>query len=174
MKFKSVCDPKASSMMQLQYLYSVSSVTPPLLFLSPQVLTLTHPNQMRPNFLVSFSALWGFPSLLSSSPLSPTYYFLSLPTVLLTTCTLTRVCHTPRRHWFVLVYSLCLWSSSFFLLPALLVCVLEPDWSFLDALFFCFVTLSTVGQGGNSPGMTWSATAKETLELLITCKWNGV
>lgn len=61
-----------------------------------------------------------------------------------------------------------------FLLPALLVCVLEPDWSFLDALFFCFLTLSTVGQGGNTLGRAWSPTAKETLELLTTCKWNGV
>uniref|UniRef100_A0A8C9ZDD4 Potassium channel, subfamily K, member 7 n=1 Tax=Sander lucioperca TaxID=283035 RepID=A0A8C9ZDD4_SANLU len=45
--------------------------------------------------------------------------------------------------------------SLLFLLPALLVCLLEPDWSFLDALFFCFVILSTVGQGGNSLGRTW-------------------
>uniref|UniRef100_A0A7N8X4D7 Potassium channel subfamily K member 1-like n=1 Tax=Mastacembelus armatus TaxID=205130 RepID=A0A7N8X4D7_9TELE len=38
---------------------------------------------------------------------------------------------------FVIVFSL------LFLLPALLVCMLEPDWSFLEALFFCFVILST-------------------------------
>ncbi|XP_076581758.1 potassium channel, subfamily K, member 7 [Chaetodon auriga] len=59
--------------------------------------------------------------------------------------------------------------SLLFLLPALLVCAMEPDWSFLDALFFCFVILCTVGQGGNSLGRTWSQTAKETLELLTTC-----
>ncbi|XP_033507625.2 potassium channel, subfamily K, member 7 [Epinephelus lanceolatus] len=56
-----------------------------------------------------------------------------------------------------------------FLVPALLVCVLEPDWSFLDALFFCFVILSTVGQGGDALGRTWGPTAKETLQLLTTC-----
>ncbi|XP_073330758.1 potassium channel, subfamily K, member 7 [Pagrus major] len=59
--------------------------------------------------------------------------------------------------------------SLLFLLPALLVCAVEPDWSFLDSLFFCFVILSTVGQGGNSLGRTWGPTAKETLELLTTC-----
>ncbi|XP_031146365.1 potassium channel, subfamily K, member 7 [Sander lucioperca] len=59
--------------------------------------------------------------------------------------------------------------SLLFLLPALLVCLLEPDWSFLDALFFCFVILSTVGQGGNSLGRTWGPAAKETLQLLTTC-----
>ncbi|KAF1380346.1 hypothetical protein PFLUV_G00162700 [Perca fluviatilis] len=52
---------------------------------------------------------------------------------------------------------------------ALLVCLLEPDWSFLDALFFCFVILSTVGQGGNSLGRNWGPAAKETLQLLTTC-----
>ncbi|XP_036967195.1 potassium channel, subfamily K, member 7 isoform X2 [Acanthopagrus latus] len=59
--------------------------------------------------------------------------------------------------------------SLLFLLPALLVCVVEPDWSFLDALFCCFIILSTVGQGGNSLGRTWGPMVKETLELLTTC-----
>ncbi|XP_044196919.1 potassium channel, subfamily K, member 7 [Thunnus albacares] len=59
--------------------------------------------------------------------------------------------------------------SLLFLLPALLVCVVEPEWSFLDALFFCFLILSTVGQGGNSVGRSWSPAAKETLNLLTTC-----
>uniref|UniRef100_A0A672YNQ7 Potassium channel, subfamily K, member 7 n=1 Tax=Sphaeramia orbicularis TaxID=375764 RepID=A0A672YNQ7_9TELE len=56
------------------------------------------------------------------------------------------------------------------LLPALLVSAVEPDWTFLDAVFFCFVILSTVGQGGYALGRNWDPTAKETLELLITCK----
>ncbi|XP_042367875.1 potassium channel, subfamily K, member 7 [Plectropomus leopardus] len=58
--------------------------------------------------------------------------------------------------------------SLLFVLPTLLVCVLEPDWSFLDALFFCFVILSTVGQGGDALGKTWAPTTKETLQLLTT------
>ncbi|XP_033961693.1 potassium channel, subfamily K, member 7 [Pseudochaenichthys georgianus] len=56
-----------------------------------------------------------------------------------------------------------------FPLPALLVCMVEPAWSFLDALFFCFLILSTVGQGGDSLGRGWGPTAKETLQLLTTC-----
>nr|XP_040037350.1 potassium channel, subfamily K, member 7 [Gasterosteus aculeatus aculeatus] len=59
--------------------------------------------------------------------------------------------------------------SLLFLPPSLLVCAMEPSWSFLDALFFCFVVLSTVGQGGNSLGRNWSPSAKETLHLLTTC-----
>uniref|UniRef100_A0A3Q1CLK5 Potassium channel domain-containing protein n=1 Tax=Amphiprion ocellaris TaxID=80972 RepID=A0A3Q1CLK5_AMPOC len=61
-----------------------------------------------------------------------------------------------------------------FLLPTFLIFAIEPDWSLLDALFFCFVTLSTVGQGGNSLGRSWGPAAKETLELLITCKCNDM
>ncbi|XP_035483855.2 potassium channel, subfamily K, member 7 [Scophthalmus maximus] len=56
-----------------------------------------------------------------------------------------------------------------FFLPALLVCMVEPDWSFVDALFFCFVTLSTVGEGGASLGESWGPLAKDTLKLLTTC-----
>ncbi|XP_076004066.1 potassium channel, subfamily K, member 7 [Genypterus blacodes] len=56
-----------------------------------------------------------------------------------------------------------------FLLPALIFSLVEPAWSFLDALFFCFVILSTVGQGGSSLGRNWSHTAKEMLELFTTC-----
>ncbi|CAL1590725.1 unnamed protein product [Knipowitschia caucasica] len=55
-----------------------------------------------------------------------------------------------------------------FLLPALLIAAVEPDWSFLDALFFCFVVLSTVGQGGCALGKNWSLKAREALELLTT------
>ncbi|KAM9335633.1 potassium channel, subfamily K, member 7 [Symphorus nematophorus] len=92
------------------------------------------------------------------------------------------VTHTPVHHlqtFWGLTYAratlvhACLLSvlvlCLLFLLPALLVCAVEPDWSFLDALFFCFLILSTVGQGGDALGRMWSPTAKETLELLTTC-----
>ncbi|XP_034413694.1 potassium channel subfamily K member 1 [Cyclopterus lumpus] len=92
------------------------------------------------------------------------------------------VAHAPvhhlHTHWglpytrAILVHAACLSVlvlSFLFLLPALLLCALQPDWSFLDALFFCFVVLSTVGQGGNSLGRNWGPTAKEMLQLLTTC-----
>lgn len=61
-----------------------------------------------------------------------------------------------------------------FFLPALLIAAVEPDWSFLDALFFCFVVLSTVGQGGCTLGTSWSVEAREALELLTTGKTTGL
>ncbi|KAM3842960.1 potassium channel, subfamily K, member 7 [Diretmus argenteus] len=92
------------------------------------------------------------------------------------------VTHGPVRHlqthWSVpyaraaLLHAGLLWVlvvALLFLLPALLLYLVETDWSFLDALFFCFVTLTTIGQGGYSLGRSWDQDAKETLKLLITC-----
>lgn len=97
------------------------------------------------------------------------------------------ITHTPLHHlrtywglphsWATLVHAGLLFVlvlCFLFLLPALLICVVEPDWNFLDALFYCFVILSTVGQGGNSLGRSWSPVAKETLDLLTTCKTNDL
>ncbi|XP_053272719.1 potassium channel, subfamily K, member 7 [Pleuronectes platessa] len=55
-----------------------------------------------------------------------------------------------------------------FFLPALVVCTVEPDWSFLDAFFSCFVILSTIGEGGKSLGESWGPLANDTLKLLTT------
>ncbi|XP_071782138.1 potassium channel, subfamily K, member 7 [Centroberyx gerrardi] len=86
--------------------------------------------------------------------------------------------HHLQTHWGLpyarapLVHACLLWVLVvvlLFLLPALVFRLVEPEWSFLDALFFCFVTLSTIGQGGYSLGRTWDQAAKETLKLLTTC-----
>ncbi|KAJ8008103.1 hypothetical protein DPEC_G00101290 [Dallia pectoralis] len=55
------------------------------------------------------------------------------------------------------------------LVPAISLCFLEPRWSFLDSLFFCVMTLSTVGEGEYQLGKKHSKTAKECLEFLTTC-----
>lgn len=57
-----------------------------------------------------------------------------------------------------------------FLLPALSFCFLEPEWSFLDALFFCYITLSTIGQGGYMLGRSMDRTARDALKVFTTCK----
>ncbi|XP_028285351.1 potassium channel, subfamily K, member 7 [Parambassis ranga] len=101
---------------------------------------------------------------------------------LLSSLLLPVVTHAPVRHlhtyWgfphnhAVLIHALFLSVvvvALLFLLPALLVSAVEPDWSYLDALFFCFVTMSTVGQGESSLGRGWGQRAKDNLELLATC-----
>ncbi|XP_034020655.1 potassium channel subfamily K member 1 [Thalassophryne amazonica] len=56
-----------------------------------------------------------------------------------------------------------------FLCPALMFRLMQPEWSFLDALFFCFAILSTVGPGSSSVGRSWVPGTRETLELITTC-----
>ncbi|KAM9827333.1 potassium channel, subfamily K, member 7 [Neosynchiropus ocellatus] len=51
-------------------------------------------------------------------------------------------------------------------LPALLVWTQRPQWSYLDSLFFCFLTLSTVGPGRNSPGGDYGAAGENGVKLL--------
>uniref|UniRef100_A0A8B9PA25 Potassium two pore domain channel subfamily K member 6 n=1 Tax=Apteryx owenii TaxID=8824 RepID=A0A8B9PA25_APTOW len=40
----------------------------------------------------------------------------------------------------------------FLLLPAAAFCALEASWSYLDALYFCFISLATIGLGDFVPG----------------------
>lgn len=44
----------------------------------------------------------------------------------------------------------------FLLIPAWIFTNLEKDWSFLESLYFCFISLSTVGLGDYVPGETHS------------------
>lgn len=58
----------------------------------------------------------------------------------------------------------------FFLLPAVALCLLERDWSFLESLYYCFISLSTIGLGDYLPGRTHSQAAQQGLEFATSCE----
>ncbi|KAI1898536.1 hypothetical protein AGOR_G00073370 [Albula goreensis] len=60
-------------------------------------------------------------------------------------------------------------AGLFFLLPATAFCYLVPGWSFLESLYFCYISLSTIGLGDYLPGGTHSLAEWQGLEFAISC-----
>ncbi|XP_055053016.2 LOW QUALITY PROTEIN: potassium channel, subfamily K, member 7 [Misgurnus anguillicaudatus] len=74
--------------------------------------------------------------------------------------------HAALLHCSVL--TLCT-ATLFFLLPAGALCLLENDWSYLESLYFCFISLSTIGLGDYLPGRTKSQATLQGLEFATSC-----
>lgn len=53
----------------------------------------------------------------------------------------------------------------FLIIPAWIFVSLENDWDFLESLYFCFISLTTIGLGDYVPGETQSEEANPHPQL---------
>uniref|UniRef100_UPI0001CF1345 potassium channel, subfamily K, member 7 n=1 Tax=Danio rerio TaxID=7955 RepID=UPI0001CF1345 len=115
------------------------------------------------------------------------YCLVGIPlTMLLLSCLthalLPRVTHTPiqnlqlfwglsRSHAALLHCSILGFCTAalFFLLPAAALCLLEDDWTYLESLYFCFISLSTTGLGDYLPGKIQNQAVRQGLEFVTSC-----
>lgn len=57
--------------------------------------------------------------------------------------------------------------TCFWFIPAAVFAYLEPEWDFLDSMYYCFISLTTIGLGDYIPG-EWPHQANRPLYQVLT------
>lgn len=59
----------------------------------------------------------------------------------------------------------------FFFIPAAIFNYLEPEWDYLDSIYYCFISLTTIGLGDYVPGDATAAPYRAIYKIATTCKY---
>ncbi|XP_030075026.1 potassium channel subfamily K member 6 isoform X2 [Microcaecilia unicolor] len=66
------------------------------------------------------------------------------------------------------VILLLLMLALFFLIPAAIFSIIEDSWTYLDAFYFCFISLCTIGLGDYVPGEQYQQKLRPLYKICVT------
>jgi len=77
-----------------------------------------------------------------------------------------RVLYVRLTHVFIIF---CLVVVVVFLIPSAIFMIIETDWSFLDAFYFCFITMTAIGLGNHIPGDLPHQPLRPLYKICVAC-----
>ncbi|NP_001116288.1 potassium channel, two pore domain subfamily K, member 7 [Xenopus tropicalis] len=84
---------------------------------------------------------------------------------------LQRQCSISRKklEWILASIFIFFTALIFFFIPAIVFNAIEENWGYVDALYFCFISLSTIGLGDYVPGERNEQRLPVLYKLLVIC-----